>query len=157
MTHKAEQLIARRETYAKFPFLIQVAHPLFDDPLCFANADEDIIYTGITYKAACFTIDPPDKDGGKIGDGQLTISAVDQFWIEKIRTTQTAARITFIAAIQYDDGIISGVEPLEEMEFTLRAANWNEEIITWTMVFDENMAIIVPCDRATALKCPGVA
>jgi hypothetical protein len=157
MTHKAEQLIARMETYAKFPYLIKVTHPAFDTPLYFANSGEDIDYGGQTYKASYFTITPPDKDSGKIGDGQLTMSAVDQFWIEKIRSTQTAAKIKFLAAIVYDDGVISGVESIEEIDFTLRTVNWNEDTITWAMVFDENMSINVPCDRSTALKCPGAA
>jgi hypothetical protein len=157
MTNRAEQLIARQETRAKFPYLIKITHPAFDSPLYFANSDEDIGYDGQTYEAAYFTITPPDRDGSKTGDGQLSISAVDQFWIEKIRGTQTAAKITFTAAIRYDDGAVSGVEPLEETGFTLRAAGWNENTITWAMVFDENMAISVPCDRATALKCPGAA
>jgi hypothetical protein len=156
MTNKAEQLIARQQTYAKFPFLIEITHETFGI-FRYANSDEDITYEGETYKAAYFTIAPPDKDGGKIGDGQLSISAVDQFWIEKIRTTQIAAKIRFIAAIDYDDGTVSGVEPIEEMDFTLRSVGWNEDVITWAMIFDENMSILVPCDKATALKCPGVA
>jgi hypothetical protein len=157
MTPKAEQLIARQETYAEFPFLIKVTHPLYPAPLYFANSDGDIAYGGNVYKAAYFTITPPDKDGSKIGDGQLTISAVDQFWIEKIRTTQIPAKIKFMAMIVYKDGEVLGAEPMEEMSFTLRAVNWNEIEITWAMVFDENIAINVPCDKATALKCPGVA
>jgi hypothetical protein len=156
MTHKAEQLIARQETYAKFPFLIETAHPVLG-AFYYANSDEDIVYGGEEYKAAYFTIDPPDRDGSKIGDGQLTISAVDQVWIERIRSTQIAAKIKFIATIVYDNGGVRGIEPIEAMEFTLRVVNWNEEAITWAMVFDENMAIIVPCDKVTALKCPGVA
>lgn len=157
MTPKAEQLIARQDTYAKFPFLIKVDHSTFEEPLYFANAEEDVSYGGETYLAAYFTIDPPDQDGGKIGDGQLTISAVDQTWIARVRTAQTAAKITFIAAIVYEDGDMTGVEAIEEMDFTLRAASWNEEAIVWAMAHDEGMGIIVPCDRATALKCPGVA
>jgi hypothetical protein len=149
--------MARRETYAQFPFLIKITHPAFEAPLYFANSDENITYEGDVYEAAYFSIAPPDKDGSKTGDGRLTISAVDQFWIEKIRSTQTAARIKFLAAIVYDDGAASGVEPIEEIDFTLRTVNWNEDVITWTMIFDENMSIIVPCDKATALKCPGAA
>jgi hypothetical protein len=157
MTHKAKQLIARRQTYAQFPFLIKVTHSMFGVPLYFANSDNDTTYDGNIYKAAYFTVDPPDKDSSKVGDGQLTISAVDQSWIQKIRSTQTAAKIKFMAMIVYNDGVVSGVESIEEIDFTLRAASWNEESITWTMVFDENMAIMVPCDKATALKCPGAA
>jgi hypothetical protein len=156
MTHKAKQLIARLETYAQFPFLIKIIHPVLGT-FFRANLEEDIVYNDDRYEAAYFTIDPPDKDGGKIGDGQLTMSAVDQLWIERIRSTQIAAKIKFIASIVYDDGVVSGIEPIEEMDFTLRVVNWNEDTITWTMVFDSTMSIIVPCDKATASKCPGAA
>jgi hypothetical protein len=156
MTDKAKQLIARQETYAKFPFLIKVTHATFGT-FRYANSDTDITYGNERYTAAYFTIDPPDRDGSKIGDGQLTISAVDQTWIERIRTAQTAAKITFVAAILYDDGVVSGIEQIDEMDFTLRAVNWNETAITWAMVFDEGMRIMVPCDIATTLKCPGAA
>jgi hypothetical protein len=156
MTPKAEQLIAIQETYAEFPFLIKITHPTFG-VFCYANSSNDIVYNGEVYQAGYFTLDPADQDGSKVGDGQLTISSVDQFWIEKIRSTQIAAKIKFLAMIVYNDGIISGVEPITEMNFTLRVVNWDEKKITWAMVFDENMAIQVPCDRATALKCPGAA
>jgi hypothetical protein len=156
MTRKAEQLIARQETYAKFPLLIKILHEIFGT-FCYANSDEDITYNGEVYQAAYFTIDPPEKDGSKMGDGQLTISAVNQFWIEKIRTTQIAAKIKFVAAIQYDDGVVSDIEQINVMDFTLRAVDWNRDTITWAMVFDEGQRILVPCDKATALKCPGVA
>jgi hypothetical protein len=156
MTNKAEQLIARQETYAKFPFLIKVTHETFGI-FRYVNSDQDITYDGEVYQAAYFTIDPPDRDGGKVGDGRITISAVDQFWIEKIRQTQITAAITFIAVIQYDDGAISGVEPIDEIDFTLRSANWTEDAITWDMAFDENMANIVPCEKCTALIAPGVS
>jgi hypothetical protein len=65
--------------------------------------------------------------------------------------------LKFIAMIVYEDGAFSDVEPIEETDFTLRVVNWNEEAITWAMVFDENMAIRAPCGRATALKCPEAA
>jgi hypothetical protein len=156
MTPKAEQLIARQQTYAKFPFLIKIIHDEFG-VFRYANSDRDITYNGEVYQAAYFSIDPPDREGSKINNGTLTISAIDQFWIEKIRTTQTAVNIIFIAVIEYNDGVVSGIEPIDEIDFILRNASWNEDAITWEMVFDEGMGVIIPCDRATVLKCPGVA
>jgi hypothetical protein len=62
-----------------------------------------------------------------------------------------------MATIVYDDGNYAGIEAIEEMEFMLRGANWNDTVISWNMVFDSAMGIMVPSDRATALKCPGAA
>jgi hypothetical protein len=159
---KVQKLLASQRAAAKFPYLIKIDH---DDkainpgfPLYFANSSEDITYDGNIYNAASFSIQPPDRDGAKIGDATLTISAIDQFWIQKIRENQEPAKLVFVAAIVYDgDNGVEGIEPLEENSFTLRAASFNELAITWTMVFDENMAIIVPADTCNAMTAPGCA
>jgi hypothetical protein len=156
----AEQQIARMSTHAKFPYLIKITNYIDYETAeiyRYANADEDITYGGEVYHASIFSIDPPKKDGSKIGEAALSISAVDQQWIIKIRTTQIPASIQFVATIVYNDGNISGVEAIEEMDFALRGAQWNQDTISWSMSFDENMAILVPPDKATAQKAPGAA
>jgi hypothetical protein len=152
----AQKEIARQRTAAKFPFLIEITHPVYET-MRYANSSQNISYQGNIYYAASFAINPPDRDGSKIGNATLSISAIDQFWIEKIRETQEPAELRFIAVIVYDEGFISGVEPLEENKFTLRAVNWNETVITWTMVFDETMSLVVPSETCNAQTCPGCA
>ena len=151
-----QKLIASQRTAAKFPYLIEITHPEYP-PMCYANASEDITYDGKIYYSASFSIQPPESDETKIGDATLTISAIDQIWIEKIRATQKPAQIRFIAVIVYENGIVKGVEPLEDNSFTLRAASFNEVSISWSMSFDENMAIEVPCDICDAITAPGCA
>jgi hypothetical protein len=152
----AQKEIARRATQAQFPFLIEITHEDMG-PFYYANADEDIDYDGKTYLSAVFSLQPPDRDGSKIGDAQLTISAVDQQWILKIRSTQKPAKLRFIAAmVCQKDGSV-WIEPIEENAFTLRAASWNETAIVWNLVFDENMAILLPAEDCTVLTCPGCA
>ncbi|MDR1250148.1 MAG: hypothetical protein LBK63_12715 [Treponema sp.] len=156
MKHDAQMEIARRSTQAQFPFLIEITHETMG-PFYYANSDETIAYDGKNYLSAVFSLQPPDRDGSKIGDAQLTISAVDQQWTLKIRSTQKPAKLRFIAAIVYQkDGSVV-VERLEENAFTLRAASWNEIAITWNMTFDENMTILLPAEDCTALTCPGVS
>jgi hypothetical protein len=156
MNNLAQKEIARRTTQAKFPFLIEITD-VEDGPFRYANADQDIPYGNHTYYSAVFLINPPDRDGSKIGDAQLTISAVDQTWIQKIRSTQKPAKLHFTAVIAYKKDGTLHVEPLEENSFTLRMASWNEIAIVWNMVFDENMAIMLPAEECTALTCPGCA
>jgi hypothetical protein len=148
--------ITQQRTAASFPCLIEITHPEYPEML-YTNASENITYDGKVYNAATFSIQPPDRDGSKIGDATLTMSAVDQVWIEKIRSTQKPAKLRFIAVIVYQEGSIAGIEPLEENTFTLRAANWNEIAITWSMHFDENMAIVVPAEKCNAQTTPGIA
>jgi hypothetical protein len=158
MTPVAARKISRqRITDANFPYLIKITHPEYA-PMLYVNAPQDVRYADENYTAASFSIQPPDRDGSKIGDATLTISAVDQVWPEKIRGTQVPARIQFIAVILYEEnGSFAGIEALEENSFTLRGATWNETTVTWRMVFDENMSIMVPAEKCNAMTCPGCA
>jgi hypothetical protein len=156
MTNYAQREIARRNTQAKFPLLIEITS---DDigSLHYANSDQDIIYEGDIYYASIFALEPPDKDGDKIGNARITISAIDQEWIYRIRSTQKPARLRFIAVIIYGDNGNYQLEKLEENSFTLRSASWNEIAISWDLIFDENMTILLPAEDCTALTCPGCA
>ncbi len=153
MTPFAQKLITSQRTQARFPYLIKIDHDDYetnpDFPLCFANAQNDMTYNGEIYKAASFSIDPPDMDGAKIGNASLTISAVDQFWIQKIRINQKPASLQFAAAIIYNNKEIIGIEPLEQNNFTLRAVSFDELSISWEMSFDERQAIIITSAECT--------
>jgi hypothetical protein len=151
---RAQLEIASQRTAARFPYLIKITHPDYPD-MFFANSSQDITYKSDIYNAATFSVQPPDRDGSKIGDATLTMSAIDQVWIEKIRGTQKPAKLQFIAVIVYDQGSTIGIEPLEENSFTLRAASWNELAITWNMVFDEVQSILIPSDLCNAQTAPG--
>jgi len=155
MTNKAKQLAVRMETYAKFPYLIEITHPTYG-VYRYANSDENITYNGDTYLAGCFSITPPERKENSIGDAKLSISAIDQEWIYNIRNTDERAKIKFLATIVYDDAMhVEQVEPLEELEFTLTKATWDTKFaISWNMTFDEGMGLCVPCDKATANKVP---
>lgn len=155
ISNKAKQKLLRMETYAKFPYLIEIT--LHDGTKYrYANCDEDVTFEGFVYEAGFFKIEPPDTNESEIGNGKLVISAVDQKWIEIIRTQTHRAAIRFVGAIVYNDGTTyDTVEPIEDTEFTLTEAEWNDLTISWTMVFDEWMTINIPCDIATSRKVPG--
>jgi hypothetical protein len=150
----SKRKITQQRTPASFPVLIEIA-PEGEPVLYYTNASENITYDGKIYNAASFSIQPPDRDGSKIGDATLTMSAIDQVWIEKIRSTKIPAKLRFIAVIVYKEGSIAGIEPLEENSFTLRAANWNDISISWSMHFDERMAIIITSVKCNAQITPG--
>jgi len=153
---KVQKILSAQMIIAKLPYLIKISHPEFGD-MYFANSSDSISYNGNIYNAASFTVQPPDINGAKIGNATLTISAIDQFWIEKIRETQTSAQLQFMAAIIYDELGNMGIEVLEENNFTLRAASWNEISISWEMSFDERMNYIITSIKCTPMTVPGCA
>lgn len=156
MRNDARREMARRNTQARFPLLIEITGGDLGD-FYYANSDQDIAFGGHTYLASVFSLEPPDKDGDKIGNARITISAVNQEWIQRIRSTQKPAGLRFIAVILYGDNGNLQIEKLEENSFVLRSASWNEIAISWDLVFDENMAILLPSEDCSALTCPGCA
>ena len=159
MTNKAKQEMLRMETMAKFPYLIHITRYSLNEQredLYFANSDTDVIYDGHTYKAGFFVIDPPEKNDAGISNAKITISAVDQEWIVKLRDTQKRATIEFLAVIQYAIPQ-QPIEPIEVMEFELTNADWTDTTVQWTMVFDEGMDIQIPPQECTSTICAGVA
>jgi len=102
MTNYAKQQMLRRETQARFPYLIEIHHFTesgAENIYRYANTDEDVTYNNATYTASCFSITPSEKTSSGFSDAKLTISAIDQEWIVKIRETQKRAKIIFTASI----------------------------------------------------------
>lgn len=158
MNSRIKNEMMKMETFAKFPYLIEITHYLNDGTeniYRYANSDENIEFEGNVFNAGYFKITPPERSSNYISDAKLTISAVDQTWIQKIRETQKRAKVRFVAVIQYDDeNGVEAVEPIEDIEFELTKANWNETEIQWVMEFDNLMDINVPIDEMTSLNCP---
>lgn len=161
MTNIAKQKLLRLETLAKFPYLIDVTYYDAENNKItehYANCDDDITYNDIVYTASYFQIKPPSRTNTSISDGKLTISAIDQTWIQKIRNCQKRAKIRFLACIVYDDNnSVETIEPIDDVVFTLTKCTWNDTTISWTMLFDDRMNLQVPCDVATIQKVPALA
>lgn len=153
MDSKAKQQMLRMRVHAKFPYLIEIKHytdasdPTVYDVYRYANSDNDIEFDGETYSASVFSVQPAEKKTDGFSDAKLTISAVDQTWITRIRNTPVRAKraeIRFVAVIQYENNGTETVEAIEEEDFILTLADWNDTEIQWTMKFDELMDIQIP-------------
>lgn len=160
LSAKAKNEIMKMETYAKFPYLIEVTRYYTEDELDktevlrYANCDEDITFEGNIFKASYFEITPPEKTTQEISDAKLTYSAIDQEWITKIRQTEKRAKIRFLAVIQYNDQNVESIEPIDDIIFDLTQAQWNETTIQWNMEFDNLLDVNLPCEELTSLNCP---
>ena len=160
LSNYAKQQILRQETQSRFPYLIEINH--IDDSgtenvYRFVNSNEDMEYNGNIYSASYFEIQLPERKTDGFGNAKLTISAVDQVWITKIRTTSKRAKIKFIAVIQYEKNGDTSIEPIEEIEMTLTQAQWNNSVIQWTMIFDDLLEISMPMEVITSNICPALA
>jgi len=154
---KALQQMYRLRTNAQFPALIEITHA--DIPggvIRLVNSDENMTYLGYVYLASCFKYTPPKYNDKKMGDGSITISAIDSEIILVIRNLFGRAKAVVTASFYYDNGAIL-FEPIEEWKFDLASVSWDGSAATWQMKYDTRMDIVTPCDKMTAQKCPGVA
>jgi len=159
MTNLAKQKLVRMETYASFPYLIEVTYEDENGVIHterYANADTEKTYNGNTYQPVCFTAVPPSQDNTTISDGKLTLSTVDDSWVIKVRNAQKRMKCVFVAVIDYDENGVETIEEIETMSFTLVKARWNEETLEFNMLFDDRMNLQVPRDVATVLKVPAL-
>lgn len=154
MNSKSKKEILRQQTQAKFPYLIEITTP--DGEITrYCNSDEDIEFEGEVYKASFFYITPPKETNGVLSDTTISISAIDQQWIKKIRKYKEKSFIRYIAVIMYEENGTSYIDPCEDNTFILSKATWNDLTITWTMTLDDVMSIQIPCDVASPLNTTG--
>ena len=158
MTTKAQHEMLQRDTQAKFPNLIHISHETLGD-WYYCNASENISYGGHTYKPCVFSIEMPEETTTSIKNTRLNLSALDtdDDWVALIRQSgDTRFTLEIVATILYWNQ--SGnpvIEALESNEFILTNANWEDLMVSWTVVFDDNMNIQIPCDVAGAANFPG--
>lgn len=155
-SNKAKQEVLRTATTAFFPYLLEIDHPDYG-VFRYVNIEggDGVTFEGNFYQAASFTIQPPEQNNSGISNATLTLSAIDQEWIIKIRNTDIKARARLIEAICMFTETGIEVESAESIYFTLTQAQWDDLQITWTMVFDDTMEISVPLDVASAATIPG--
>ena len=155
MRPKSQQQIVRMETYAKFPYLVEVTLP-DNSILRYANSDTDIVFEGNTFEGAYFKITPPEKTETGFKDAHISFSVLDNSWIERIRSFDKASLIRFVAIIDYNDNGQRVCESLQDITFKLGNANWGDHLIEFTMKFDEKINVNVPVLQINEFTCPAL-
>ena len=157
MNSTVKSMLVRNDIPASFPFLIEVWKPSEPTEIeRYVNALENKVYENHTFTASSFKVQPPERNESGVKDATITISTIDQTWIEKVRTTQERYKIRFLAVIDYDDDGTETIEPLDDIVFTLTNASWQETTIQFTMKFDDGMEINVPCQKLDQFVCPAL-
>ena len=157
MNQNVKSMLVQNDIPASFPFLIEVWKP--SDPTNierYVNASEDKEFDGETFTASSFKVQPPERNESGVRDANITISTIDQSWIEKVRTSNERYKIRFLAVIDYDDDGTETIEPLDDITFTLTNATWQETTIQFTMKFDDRMEVNVPCQKLDPFVAPAL-
>lgn len=164
LSRKAKLEMEKTLTRAKFPYLIEITYIYNDDTeanphrdiLRYVNADNDVTFENNTFSAGYFSVKPPQKTQKGFTDASISISAIDQTWIERVRSTNKRAKIRFVATISYVENSTEVIEPIEDMEFTLTNASTDGAVLNFTMKFDELLDIKVPYEECNDRVCPAL-
>jgi len=150
MTNSAKKKMMRSQVQASFPYLIALYLP--SKTLRYANSSYDITYDGNVYSSAVFSVVPPSRTDSTVSDGTLTFSAIDQTMIEWVRTIDKRVKVDFIAVIDSDS-----IEPIDNIQFTITNAKWNDKQVTFDMILDDKMYIKIPVDVASTRNIPALS
>ena len=157
MNPSLQNLLVQNDVPASFPYLVEIWKPSAPSNIeRYVNASEDKTFESHTFTASYFTVQPPEKTESGVKDATITLSTIDQTWIEKVRSTQERYKIRFVAVVDHDESGSEIIEPLEDIIFTLTNATWAETTIQFTMKFDEGMSINVPCQKLDQFVAPAL-
>ena len=161
LSRKAKLEMEKTLTRAKFPYLIEITYYKNDNTseiFRYANADDDKTFENHTFTAGYFTMQLPEKTQSGITDAKISISAIDQTWIQRIKEADKKKRskIRFVASIDYEDNNTETLESIEDMEFELTNATTEGSVIQWTMDFDPLASVKVPCEECNDRVCPAL-
>jgi hypothetical protein len=105
--------------------------------------------------SSVFTFSPPQEDGKKVGNANITISAIDKRIIEIIRSVSSKPVATIEAFFVKNDNEVS-FSRLFNYEFEMTSVSWDGVSAKWNLVFDPVSILNIPRDLATQARCPAV-
>lgn len=163
MSVRTEREMMKADCQAMFPYLIAITDRDTGEVYRYSNTDFDIEAEadGETqvFEGKAFSVVPSEKNDNKIGNGSLTIYDAATEWIPRIRSKSISNRyaLEFVSAIRYMADGGWKLEKLENECYTLSNFSWSDDgAISCTMVYDEDMEILMPVDKLDSVNCPAV-
>lgn len=149
-----KQQLLKMSTQVSFPYCISIhyinqngAEEVFN----YNNSDTNIYKNGVTYSPCLFSVNPSTRTQESIGNATLNLADTDLQWTARIRNTQNRSYCYFYEmAVWTDSAGNRQVEIIDSIKYILTSATWDGGAVQWTMVFDENMDIIIPCDKGNS-------
>lgn len=124
--------------------------------LCLINGTIPVMYKGEKYYPSCFSFEQPTEDGTKIGNTNITVSAIDQRIVEIIRSIKSNPIAEIVAVFNFVDTEHTKVRfsQLYNYEFEMSNAQWDGVTAKWNLTFDPAMQQNIPMDKAVESRCP---
>lgn len=120
--------------------------------------DNTVVYKGKTFLPCSFNFQPPETDGGKIGNATITITALDSRVRKLLRDIKISSELEILATFAKKEkdtkGFTYSFYPLKNMRFEMSSATMSKVSATFNLVFDSALDQVVPYDIATPERVP---
>jgi hypothetical protein len=161
MTSTAKKEILKQQCYANFPYLIIISEETSGTELCYANMDSDVDVTidgeVKTFSAHAFSLSTFTYSEDKISNGSLTLYDSALEIIPIVRNVNKRFSIRFVKKINYQKDGEWTMETIDDVQGTLSDFSWSDDgTISCSIVFDEDMDIVMPIDKFDSVNCPAL-
>lgn len=122
--------------------------------------DQKVIYNNKVYIPCSFSFQPPETDGGKIGNATISITALDYRIRKVLRSIGVVSELNIISAFKKVEKENTGkfvykFVPIKSAKFSMSSATVNRTTATFTLTFDRSLSQSVPYDLATQERVLG--
>jgi hypothetical protein len=141
-----------QETGEAFLVLLSISHPDMETPIRLANNYSDVVSNGETYIGFPFGIALPGDSDENLPQTQIAIDNVDQRVIQAIRELSGPPTMTISVVLADTPGVIEA----GPFAMTLREVNYDDQVITATVAYEDVLNEPYPGDFFTPANFPGL-
>jgi len=133
--------------------LLTLSHPSLPAPIRVVNDGRDLISRGNTFQRCPFEIDLPSESEGPPGPAKFRIQNSDRQIVQAVRDLSGPALTATIEVV-----LASSPDQVEmgPVEFTMRAAPYNADVVEADLAFEDILNEPFPADTYTPSTAPGL-
>ena len=137
--------------------LLMINHESLTEPLYLTDNNRPITYEGHTYNPYFFKFDSPDENEDTDGSAILTISSVDQGFIDLVRSVgqNNPPEVTVVAVWVENWNAEPVFSKLSGYDFIMVGVEWNASTMSITLGLDTVLNYDIPFDKFNTVNDEG--
>lgn len=137
--------------------LLKIDHDSLESPIYLTDNNRPITFEGNTYNPYFFKFEAPEESDNTDGSATLTISSVDQGFIDIVRSVgQMNPPVVSLVAVWIEDWQNEPVfSRLSGYDFIMTAVDWDAATMSITLGLDTVLNYDIPFDKFNAVNDEG--
>lgn len=137
--------------------LLKISHDSLESPIFLTDNNRPIEYDGNVYNPYFFRFDAPEENEDTNGSATLTVSSVDQGFIDLVRSIgQDNPPVVSLVAVWIENWEGEPVfSKLEGYEFIMAGVSWDVVSMTISLGLDTLLNYDIPADKFNSVNDEG--